>query len=696
MAPVMTVIRIVLIFLLPGYTIGQTNFQELVWSDEFNTNGAPNPAFWSYDIGQSGWGNNEVQNYTNATQNVRVENGLLVIDALKNNGVWSSARIKSQGKKSFTYGRIVFRAKLPAGSGTWPALWLLGESISSVGWPACGEIDVMEHVGKNPGQVLSAIHTPSSFGNTENVASKTVDTYNTQFHTYELRWSTDKLEFVIDDEVYYTYAPAVRNASTWPFDAPQFIIMNIAMGGNLGSDPQHETNGLKNGIDPALTQARMEVDYVRVYQAFTTLRIDGSRIVQKNQSNVSFSTNNLVDATYEWSVPADAQIVGGQGTHQISVNWGVTEGDVQVKVTLDGTDYEKSFPVVMPVKPQGSVFPILSPEFGIAWTDQDPANQYTIVTEGSSTRINYSVSNPSAATGVRGELYRPLDLSDHPVLKARIRAFNKSRTLNMRMDLMDENGIATTKSPVFNLFPVIDDGEWYTYTFNYNTENGWLSNTQAVNPEKITQVNFYINFGTFGKVGSDSLWIDALWVEDETSPPGINRPSHLTAGITQQTLTLGWKDNSTTETGFEIFRSANPDGPYQKIEILPAQTTSYTNSIDDSETRYYYRVRAFNEITTSDFSNTVEPEWITSIEYDPLRFVQVYPNPNSGKFFMEHTLTDAPQICIKNLTGTLVHRQRLNPMYYPQEIDLSEAAKGPYIIELRTRHQTAYKKIFIY
>lgn len=251
-----------LILTIPGFS--QTEM--LVWSDEFNGSGVPDAANWGYEIGNNGWGNNEIEFYTNLSQNARQENGVLKIEARKAKNMWTSARLVSKGKVTFTYGRLVFRAKLPAGSGTWPALWMLGSDIDSAGWPACGEVDVMEHIGREPTKVHCSLHSPSSFGNTVNTAVKTVDTYNTEFHNYQVNWTPEKIEFSIDSVLLYTYNPAVKNASTWPFNKPFFIIMNIAMGGNWGSDPQFETNGLKNGIDTVLTDVTMEVDYVRLYQ----------------------------------------------------------------------------------------------------------------------------------------------------------------------------------------------------------------------------------------------------------------------------------------------------------------------------------------------------------------------------------------------------------------------------------------------
>lgn len=233
---------------------------QLVWSDEFDVDGAPNTNNWTYDIGtgSNGWGNNESQYYTDRSQNVSVSNGTLKITALKENyqgSAYTSTRLKTQGKYQFTYGRVEVKAKVPAGGGTWPAIWMLGSNITSVGWPACGEVDIMEHVGNDQGTIHGSIHTPSSSGNTVNTGTKYVADATSNFHVYAVNWDADKIEFLIDDVVYYTYSPATKDANTWPFDANQFIILNVAMGGNFGGT-----------IDPNFSSATMEVDYVRVYQ----------------------------------------------------------------------------------------------------------------------------------------------------------------------------------------------------------------------------------------------------------------------------------------------------------------------------------------------------------------------------------------------------------------------------------------------
>ncbi|MEI6575335.1 MAG: family 16 glycosylhydrolase [Bacteroidota bacterium] len=257
---------VIVFLILMSTSIKAQQQEQLIWSDEFDGTGSPNSLNWGFDLGAGGWGNNEIQTYTSVAYNVRQESGNLVIEAHKVGNAWTSARLISHNKFNFTYGKIEYRAKIPAGIGTWPALWMLGESLfTGAGWPGCGEVDVMEHVGKHQGYIHSSIHTTSSSGNTINTSNTFIYNATTQFHVYAANWTAEKIEFSIDGNIFYTYNPPVKNNATWPFYNPCFIIMNVAMGGNWGSDPQYETNGLKNGIDPALSVARMEIDYVRVY-----------------------------------------------------------------------------------------------------------------------------------------------------------------------------------------------------------------------------------------------------------------------------------------------------------------------------------------------------------------------------------------------------------------------------------------------
>jgi len=228
----------------------------LVWSDEFNTDGAPDPNKWGYDIGtgSGGWGNSELEYYTNRTQNVFVQNGLLNIVALKENyngSAYTSARLLTQGKYAFTYGRIDIRAKLPSGMGPWPAIWMLGSDISTTAWPACGEMDIMETNGNNSNKIYGTLHYPGHSGANGNGNTTIISGATTAFHVYSLVWSATSVNILVDNQVYQT----VVNSSSLPFNQNFFILLNLAMGGTFGGT-----------VDPAFTSATMQIDYIRVYQ----------------------------------------------------------------------------------------------------------------------------------------------------------------------------------------------------------------------------------------------------------------------------------------------------------------------------------------------------------------------------------------------------------------------------------------------
>ncbi len=236
----------------PGGGEFESEFDDLFWADEFDGTSVDTNN-WNFEIGNNnGWGNQESQYYTE--QNATVENGILKITAKRENMEgfeFTSSRINTKTKFDFRYGRMEVRAKLPQGGGTWPAIWMLGSTFDNVGWPACGEIDVMEHVGNNPGTVQSALHFPGNSGGNAVVGSTSVPTADSEFHLYTVEWTAEHILFAVDNVVYHEFS----NNSGIPFNSPFFIILNVAMGGNLGGE-----------IDPNFQQSAMEIDYVRVYQ----------------------------------------------------------------------------------------------------------------------------------------------------------------------------------------------------------------------------------------------------------------------------------------------------------------------------------------------------------------------------------------------------------------------------------------------
>lgn len=235
---------------------------DLVWADEFNGNSI-NMDNWNHELGNHGWGNNELQNYTSSSNNSYVADGKLVIEAREENSSgsnYSSARMTTEGKQEFALGRIDIRAKLPTGQGVWPALWSLGANYGSVGWPACGEIDFMELLGHEPWKVHGTGHwgpQGQSFSNSHSgdYELENNEGFDEEFHVFSLIWNTNSMTFLVDDNPYHTINSSGVNGN-YPFNAPFFFIFNIAVGGNWPGNPDATT----------VFPQRMYVDYIRVFQ----------------------------------------------------------------------------------------------------------------------------------------------------------------------------------------------------------------------------------------------------------------------------------------------------------------------------------------------------------------------------------------------------------------------------------------------
>ncbi|MBA0088204.1 MAG: glycoside hydrolase family 16 protein, partial [Acidobacteria bacterium Pan2503] len=244
----------------------------LVWSDEFGSpdGSAPDPSKWTFDTGGKGWGNTELECYTNRLQNAQINGGNLVITAQQENppfvcsdgstNSYTSARLKTQGLFSQAYGRFEARIKVSAGQGMWPAFWMLGKDITTAGWPTCGEIDIMENIGKEPGTVHGSLHGPSTTTRTSDATSiftlPAGQAFADDFHLFAVEWEPGAVRFYVDSNLYATFSESQWPAGgTWVFDHPFFIILNLAVGGNWPGSPDSTT----------VFPEHLLVDYVRVY-----------------------------------------------------------------------------------------------------------------------------------------------------------------------------------------------------------------------------------------------------------------------------------------------------------------------------------------------------------------------------------------------------------------------------------------------
>ncbi len=236
----------------------QAQDRKLVWADEFDGNEL-NQDHWSLIVGDGcpqlcGWGNDELQVYTD--QNHRIENGMLYIKAERKGEHYTSTRINTKGKKAFQYGRFEVRAKLPVGKGVWPAFWLLGTNIDQVGWPLCGEIDVLEYVGRSPQEIFTSLHTKAGHGDYASTKTTRIENIEEGFHTYTADWTKDQITFYVDGQKVYTFAPKDKSQEVWPFNQPFYLLVNLAVGGNFGGKE----------VDHTVFPQEFVIDYIRVYQ----------------------------------------------------------------------------------------------------------------------------------------------------------------------------------------------------------------------------------------------------------------------------------------------------------------------------------------------------------------------------------------------------------------------------------------------
>ncbi|HEY2933636.1 MAG TPA: glycoside hydrolase family 16 protein [Acidobacteriota bacterium] len=258
-----------LFFLTSAPLCAQTS--ELIWSDEFDGPAGilPDSARWAYDLGGGGWGNRELQVYTNSTQNVFLDgSGNLVIRAVRaTNGTYTSARLVTREKFEPQFGRIEARIKLPYGQGIWPAFWMLGNDIRLVGWPTCGEVDIMENIGREPSTVHASMHGPGYSGATPISRQYTLpngEAFSENFHTFAIEWFQDSVRFFVDGNLFYAVTPAdLPGGKSWVFNKPFFLLLNLAVGGSWPGNPDGTT----------VFPQTMTIDYIRVFKSADAPRL---------------------------------------------------------------------------------------------------------------------------------------------------------------------------------------------------------------------------------------------------------------------------------------------------------------------------------------------------------------------------------------------------------------------------------------
>jgi beta-glucanase (GH16 family) len=320
------------LFICPIFLSAQNRI--LVWSDEFNN--SIDFTNWDYEIGPT---NDNVHYYTNRPENMQIVNGVLNLIALEESYLWynyTSALVKT--KINWRYGRIEARIKLPATNGFVPAFWLLPSENSYGWWPKSGEIDIMEQPSNQVSNIYGTVHTEAynNFTGTGSVGGVTVvPSAQTDFHVYAVEWNEDRIDFYVDSQNYFSFNNDYTGSATWPFDQSFYIILNLAVGGGWVGNPDSTT----------IFPAKMEVDWVRVYQYLNDVAINGTDFNPYFAEDVSYTVADINNAIYSWDVPGNAQIIAGQNTNKINVDWNYFGGDVKANVTANSGNRIINFPV---------------------------------------------------------------------------------------------------------------------------------------------------------------------------------------------------------------------------------------------------------------------------------------------------------------------------------------------------------------
>ena len=498
-------IALMVILIVPFRGSGQTGCNQLVWADEFEGTGAPDATRWNFETGGGGWGNNELQFYTDSRNNSYVSNGTLKIHARKNSGTWTSARMVTSGKASWKYGRFEIRAKLPSGKGTWPALWMMPQNGVYGGWPQSGEIDIMEHVGYDPGRVYGTVHSEAYNHklNTQKGGNVMVSNFNTEFHIYAIEWTETEITWYVDGKPYFTFINEKKTYKEWPFDHPFFLIFNIAIGGDWGG---------AQGIDPDLTEAVMEIDYIRVYSnSLPRPVVQGPAFVTPGQQ-ATYSVTQPLQSEYHWIFPAGVTVLSGAGTTAITVTWGNQAGEIIAEVR-NNCDTVASAPLVvgLQTRPEGEFWsiPFTGTDNVLLWSavpgDQ---NQITLRAVNGELVVTYNIQNPSGNPHILFQFPSVTDLTRHKQMILQLMAAAGAEPSNLRIDLIDAAG-ANDLGDLFKIDGYTGTGQFTTHTrtFTMNANAGWA-------PSRIAQVRVYFNYGLLGQRGAGEFRLKDMKMHD--------------------------------------------------------------------------------------------------------------------------------------------------------------------------------------
>jgi beta-glucanase (GH16 family) len=570
---------------------------QLVWQDEFNGT-TLDQTKWTpqigngCDIGLCGWGNNELQYYTDKSTNLQVTGGNLVITARKErvqSNQYTSARIRSLNKGEWTYGRMEARMKLPTGQGIWPAFWMLPTDEVYGGWPQSGEVDIMEHLGQTPNTIYGTIHYGQPYPNNKSTGGKYLlptGGFHEGFHVFAIEWEPNVMRWYVDGILYATKTSADLSPERWPFDQRFHFLLNLAVGGNWPGNPDAST----------VFPQTLTVDYVRVY-ATGFPNITGPDLVNANQTGVQYSVPSSPGASYAWTVPADASIRSGQGSNSITVDWGITESTVKVVISQScgSSEYSKNV-YIKPTLTYESTFENFDDKRNVTYLSSTGTFQQAITNPapgGVNTSAKSGRYDRNSAEQYDVLVYQVSQITDASLYSTRKKRFFMDVYTNAPSNTLIFIQLENSSTATATNFPT---GRHSRYAGFTATQNQWQRiefDLDAVldssvpanavdriillfNSNSFTGHTYYFdNFDTYS-VGSG--------VADTQAPTA---PANLVStGKTDVSVTLGWtaSTDNVAVTAYDIFKDGTLAGS--------SSTTSFTVAGLTASTTYSFTVKA--------------------------------------------------------------------------------------------------------
>ena len=646
-------------FLLAG--TGARAQQLLIWQDEFDGQGHVDSTRWNYETGGHGWGNEELQYYTDRRlKNARVENGRLIIEAHREDyrgKDYTSARLTTKEKGDWVYGRMEVRARLPAGRGTWPAIWMLPTEwiYGDGGWPDNGEIDIMEHVGYDPGVIHGTIHTDAynHMEGTQRGNQIEVPDAMDAFHVYAIEWTASAIKWYVDDQLYFTYENEGSGWQVWPFDHPFHMLLNIAIGGTWGG---------VEGVDNTIFPVRMEVDYVRVYQSPEQIGkiIEGPAKVTPRQHRVVFSSKVQNATSYEWEVPEGAKIVSGAGEKEIAVDWGCWQGKVRCTLQTGGAVYHDTLAVEVG-QPQ-----ISGPLFYSA------SDNPLLFSVEEMTQTTYEWSLPEGATLLSGEGTDSVEVDWH------------EQTDSLSVQVTNSCGQYTLHHKVWTpgrqypyphpdgarTLPDTIDPTHYDYGGEGVSYHDWDTSNKGHGIRQDEGVDTQMEDQGHGSIGwiNEGEWVEYTFqVEQETSVKVILRmASEVQTNGAVDVLINGEKVLPSLE--------AENTGGWNRFEDF--ESSPITLSPSDSLLRLEFHGSNFNlgRIIFSGVETGIHDE-------GERPSFQTYPNP-TGPFLSLASSDIILEAEIFDLAGKCIHKEALEDSRQYYRLDMASLPAGMYLVRV--------------